>query len=67
MKAVYLPSVLVKMRTGGVSNRSMKNVILQNMAIFQILRMHGLKPHPLYPLGKFWSKAKQYLMVPEHI
>ena len=64
LKAEYLPEILVKMRTGGTSNRSMRSVIRQNRAIFQILHMHGMMPHPLYLLGKFQSKAAQFFKRP---
>jgi glycosyltransferase involved in cell wall biosynthesis len=64
LKAVYLPEILVKMRTGGVSNRSVRNVIRQNKVILKSIRMHGISPHPLFLLSKFWFKLKQYLVRP---
>jgi glycosyltransferase involved in cell wall biosynthesis len=36
----YLPKVLVKMRLGGTTNKSISNVIRQNKEIFTILREH---------------------------
>lgn len=37
-KAVYLPQVLVKMRTGGASNRSLRNIIRKSLEDFDALR-----------------------------
>lgn len=61
LRAVYIPEILVKMRMGGVSNRSVRGVIEQNWAIFKALRLNGMKPSLLYPAGKLVAKARQYL------
>lgn len=33
IKSIYIPEVLIKMRTGGITNRSFKNILLQNKEI----------------------------------
>ena len=39
----YLPIVLVKMRMGGQTNRSIRNIIRQNRRVMAALRKHGLE------------------------
>ena len=41
-KAVHLPQVLVKMRLGGASNRSLKNIILKSREDMDALRRSGV-------------------------
>lgn len=41
-KAVYLPEVLVKMRLGGASNRSLKNIARKTHEDWKALRMTGV-------------------------
>ena len=45
-KAVYIPEVLVKMRVGGISNRSVKNIIRKSCEDYDALRRSnfGLLP-----------------------
>lgn len=42
VRAVYIPHTLVRMRLGGASNQSWKNVLLQNREIFAALRKNGI-------------------------
>ncbi len=55
--AAYVPEILVKMRTGGVSNASWKNRIRANQEDRRAWAENGLKPYfftiPLKPLSKF--------------
>jgi glycosyltransferase involved in cell wall biosynthesis len=65
IKAHYLPEVLVMMRMGGMTNRSIKNIIVQNREILRALRSHGLNTS----LSKYWShkiysRTRQYLARP---
>lgn len=48
----YIPRVLVKMRTGGVSNGGLRNLYRKSFEDFQILRRHGVR----YP---FWALMKK--------
>ena len=41
-KAVYLPQVMVKMRLGGASNRSLKNIVRKSHEDFDALRRSGV-------------------------
>jgi len=42
INAVYLPEVLIKMRVGGMSNRSLKNIMLKSFEDYQIIRRHKI-------------------------
>ena len=59
-KAAYIPEVLVKMRTGGMSNASLKNRLRANREDRMAWSLNGLKPwfftlimKPLRELGKW--------------
>ncbi len=63
IKVGYIPSVLVKMRVGGLSNKSLKNRINANQEDRLALRINGV-PHsflvsvlkPLSKISQFWNK-----------
>lgn len=63
IKSLYIPERLVKMRLGGISNRSLKNIILQNISNMKALQEHGLKIGYFYPLCRIISRAGQYIKV----
>ena len=42
VNVVYLPEVLIKMRAGGMSNRSLKNILLKSYEDYQIIRHHKI-------------------------
>ncbi len=56
IRTAYIPEVLVKMRTGGVSNASINNRIQANRMDRKAWQVNGLKPYPwtiwLKPLRK---------------
>lgn len=41
IKLIYMPRVMVKMRVGGVSNRSCSNIIQKSLEDYQIIKSHG--------------------------
>ena len=56
----YIPKVLVKMKLGGKSNGSIKNLILKTNEDFLIMSSYGI--NPFYGVFmKIGSKLKQYL------
>ncbi len=59
----YLPEVLVRMRVGGVSNRSVHNVLRGNAEIIEALRKNGLPAPSLAGLllRKVALKGRQYV------
>jgi glycosyltransferase involved in cell wall biosynthesis len=56
---VYLPEVLVHMRVGGVSNRSLKGVLRGHRELASALRRHG------FPSGWTWSARRLLARVPQ--
>ncbi|MDM8540770.1 glycosyltransferase family 2 protein [Desulfococcaceae bacterium HSG9] len=62
----YIPRILVKMRTGGVSNASVKNRLLANYNDRRAWRINGLKPFPWTLYLKPLSKIVQYIRQPEN-
>jgi glycosyltransferase len=38
LKSIYIPSILVKMKTGGVSNKSIKNIVLKMKEDYKIIK-----------------------------
>lgn len=63
VKAAYIPEVLVRMRTGGVSNRSFRNILQKSREDLEIARRNrvgGLSTiafKNLSKLGQFWKRA----------
>jgi glycosyltransferase involved in cell wall biosynthesis len=57
----YLPEVLVLMRTGGVSNASLRNRIKANREDRRAWEVNGVKPGLLTLIRKPLSKLKQFL------
>lgn len=61
-KAIYLPEVLVKMRTGGATNARLRNVLSQNFEILNALRANGQPANPVsYAFHKGIARAKHFL------
>lgn len=61
LKFQYLPEVITKMRVGGASNRSFKNIKLKSAEDLRALRASGIK-NPLKVLGyKNFSKLSQFI------
>ena len=56
----YLPEVFVRMRVGGVSNRSLSNIIKANRECMRAWRDNGLNASPLLVPTKLASKLTQY-------
>ena len=67
IKSVYIPQIIVKMRTGGVSNASVSNSLRANREDREAWRINGLKPYffTLYlkPLAKDYTISKEIIYV----
>ncbi len=61
IKSCYIPEILVKMRIGGKSNKSIKNIIKANIECYQAWKVNGLKINPLRMFFKPISKVSQYI------
>ena len=65
VRARYLPQVLVRMRMGGASNKSIANVIRQNREIWRALHHHGLAGPMLgWIVHKALLRGRQFLSRP---
>jgi glycosyltransferase involved in cell wall biosynthesis len=61
----YLPRLLVKMRLGGASNRSLRAVLLQNRELLRAFRRLGLQASwAKLVAGKLLSRGRQFLSRP---
>ncbi len=62
ISAKYIPQVIVKMRMGGESNSSIKNIIKGNRSILKAFDKNHIKVNKiLYPLYRFFPKIIQIL------
>jgi glycosyltransferase len=59
VRSAYLPSVLVKMRDGGESNRSLANIARANVECYRSFKKNGLAVSPLVMIRKPFSKLAQ--------
>lgn len=61
----YVPEVWVKMRMGGTTNKSLKNIWVQNQEVLRALRRHGLPANSIRFFGhKLLSRGKQFFQRP---
>jgi glycosyltransferase involved in cell wall biosynthesis len=65
VRSLYLPKILVKMRMGGTTNRSVANVVKQNKEIWRAFKKNGLSPSLMtFVAGKLLSRSKQFISRP---
>jgi glycosyltransferase len=64
ISTAYIPEVLVKMRSGGVSNASFKNRLRANSMDRKAWAANGLKPYPWTTYLKPIRKIRQYFCLP---
>jgi len=62
VKVAYIPEVLVHMRTGGVSNVSLRNRMKANQMDRMAWKVNGLRPYPWTLWGKPVRKLKQWIV-----
>lgn len=60
IKGSYLPFPMVRMRLGGATNKSIKNIIKGNKECLASFRMNKIKVSGLYPLIRLLPKVKQF-------
>ena len=56
----YLPGTKVRMRLGGATTKSIKNIILGNIEIYNSLKNNRVKISPLFFFKKVYTKLKQF-------
>ncbi len=59
LKSCHIPEVLIKMRSGGKSNRNLWQILKANIECYQAWKKNGLKVSPLIMLRKPFSKLTQ--------
>ena len=65
ISSYYLPIILVKMRLGGTTNRSLRNIIRQNKEVLNALDSHDLTySWWKFVLSKVWGRGKQFFVRP---
>ena len=64
VKPVYIPRIFVKMRTGGASNNSIRNIIQQNMDIYRACKKNSVSVSPFFAFTKIFSKLSQFYSRP---
>ena len=57
----YLPKVLVKMRLGGVSNNSVRNIVRGNRECAEAFRINGMSVPFAYPVIRLLPKIRQFV------
>jgi glycosyltransferase involved in cell wall biosynthesis len=63
IRSVYIPHVLVRMRVGGATNQSWKNIWKQNSEIFSGLRKNSVAFSTVkFLILKVFSRAQQYFL-----
>jgi glycosyltransferase involved in cell wall biosynthesis len=67
IRSVYLPRVLVRMRTGGATNRNIANVIKGNLEAYRACRQNGVAVSPLFVVRKVVRRLPQFFLRPGSI
>jgi glycosyltransferase len=57
----YIPEVLVKMRVGGASNGSLKQIIRKSREDVAVMKKNGVNPYYAFPY-KNLSKISQFFI-----
>jgi glycosyltransferase involved in cell wall biosynthesis len=60
----YLPRVLVRMRTGGATNSSIRNVIRGNLEAYRACRKNLERVSPIFLVRKVLSRVPQFFVRP---
>jgi len=65
IRSKFIPTILVRMRMGGVTNRSIGSILAGNLESYRACRRHGLAVNPLTFFAKKWgSRLPQFLKRP---
>ena len=62
IKTVYIPEILVHMRTGGISNASVRNRLKANRMDRKAWEVNDLQPYPWTMIAKPLRKLKQWIV-----
>lgn len=61
LKYRYLPEVIVRMCTGGISTRGWRNTLLLNQEVLHACRKNGIATNPVLILSKYIGKLMEFL------
>ena len=61
-KSKYLPKVIARMRAGGISNKSIKNILISNYEVYKSWRVNGFGVSPFIIARKPISKITQLFL-----
>ena len=62
IKTKYVSEIWVKMRLGGITNKSLKNIYIQNQEILKSIREQGLRVNTIiFFINKFINRLIQFL------
>lgn len=59
IRAVYVPKIWVRMRVGGATNVSWKNIYRQNREILTGMRANRIPISPFFPIWKTFDRVRQ--------
>lgn len=60
VKSFYIPKPLIRMRMGGTTSKSIKNIINQNIECYKAFRKNGIGVSRLYPFYRIIPKFLQF-------
>ena len=62
INTIYVPEVWIKMRAGGTTNKSLKNIVTQNKEVLHALKSHNLSVNwIIFLIYKIYSRSSQFL------
>lgn len=67
IKAVYVPEIFVRMRTGGISNSSWRGVLQGNLEAYRASKKHLPGTTPFFIVRKILSRVPQYFTRPPEV
>ena len=65
IRTVYVPEIWVKMRMGGTTNKSIRNIVKGNLESYRACKKHGLKVSPLFFVKKIATRVPQFFRRPQ--
>lgn len=60
-KSKFIDKYIVKMRIGGVTNKNWKNIVIQNIEIYNSWTKNKIKPPFYFFFFRFYNRISQYL------
>ena len=60
IRTAYIPDVLIKMRLGGATNKSLENIVKGNLEIFRACKKNNIKiSHSFFLMNKLVDRTHQ--------